>query len=133
MIAWYPTVKTLHISAVMTSGTFFALRALALLAGMRWPRAAVVRYASYSIDTVLLAAALALVGLLPAAMFANGWLWVKLALVLAYIVLGIAAFRSTRQRRRALLAALAALCFLQVYAIARMHHPLGWWVFLRAS
>jgi len=133
MLHLYPHLKQIHQLAAIGSGAFFLLRALALLGGMRWPRAAPVRYLSYAIDSVLLACALALVHiLLPHGAFANGWLWAKLALVLAYIALGIAAFRSAYPRRRAALALLAALCFLQVYAIARTHHPLGWWVWLRA-
>jgi len=126
----YPHIKYLHQIAAAGSGVFFLVRALALLGGMRWPRAAPVRYLSYAVDTVLLACALALVHILPQAAFANGWLWVKLALVLTYIVLGIAAFRSQRRARRATLIALSALCFLQVYAIARTHHPLGWMIFI---
>ena len=48
--------------------------------------AAPVRYLSYGIDVILLAAALLLLAVLPAAVFANGWLWAKLSLLVAYIV-----------------------------------------------
>lgn len=131
MLAFYPDIKLVHISAAMTSGTLFALRALALMAGMRWPRLAAVRYLSYSIDTVLLTAAMMLLTLLPAALFANGWLWAKLAFLVAYVGLGMAAFRRGREARaRVVLVAAAVLCFLQVYGIARTHHPLGWLLWL---
>jgi len=76
MMTFYPYIKLVHMGAAMTSGTLFVLRALALLAGMRWPRAAVVRYTSYTIDTVLLTGAMMLLTILPAGMFANGWLTV---------------------------------------------------------
>ena len=99
MLAFYPDIKLVHISAAMTSGTLFALRALALMAGMRWPRLAAVRYLSYSIDTVLLTAAMMLLTLLPAALFANGWLWAKLVFLVAYVGLGMAAFRRGRNAR----------------------------------
>jgi len=109
------------------SGMLFAVRASALIAGMRWPRAAVVRHASYSIDSALLATALMLFGMLPAGLFANGWLWAKLGWVLAYIMIGITAFRPQRRLLvRALLVFAALCCFLQAYGIARTHHPLGW-------
>ena len=64
-------------------------------------------------------------------LFANGWLWTKLGLVAAYVVLGIAAFRPQRRAvARAGLVAAAGLCFLQAYFIARAHHPLGaFWLF----
>ena len=126
MIEFYPQIKLVHISAVMLSGSFFALRGLSLLAGLQWPRHALPRYLSYTIDTVLLTAALMLLTILPRELYANGWLLVKLCLVVAYVVLGILAFRPQRRARtRALLIAAAGLCFLQVYCIARTHHPLG--------
>ena len=129
MITFYPDIKLVHIAAAMISGSFFGLRAMALLAGMRWPRMAPVRYLSYTVDTVLLTAAFMLLTILPKELFANGWLWVKLAFVLAYIVLGILAFRPQRpDMARMLLVVAAGLCFMQVYGIARFHHPLGWFL-----
>ena len=131
MLAFYPEIKLVHMSAALTSGSLFALRSLALLAGQRWPRAAAVRYLSYTVDTVLLTAAMMLLTILPAGLFANGWLWVKVGFLLCYIGLGIAAFRAGRSRRAmAVLVAAALLCFLQIYGIARAHHPLGWLLWL---
>lgn len=131
MLAFYPQIKFVHIAAVSASGAFFALRALGLLAGMRWPRWAPVRYLIYTIDTTLLTAAMMLLTILPRELYANGWLWVKLLLVAAYIVLGILAFRPRRgtAARWALVAA-AGLCFVQAYAIARFHDPRGLWLLL---
>ena len=126
MLAFYPQIKFVHVAMVSASGAFFALRALGLLAGMRWPRLAPVRYLSYTIDTALLTAAMMLLTILPGALYANGWLWVKLTLVTAYIVLGILAFRPQRSTgARWALVVTAGLCFLQAYFIARFHHPLG--------
>ena len=85
MLTFYPGIKLVHVAAIMASGSFFALRALALLGGMRWPRQAPVRYLGYTIDTVLLTAALMLLTILPRELFANGWLWTKLGLVAAYV------------------------------------------------
>ena len=131
MMTFYPDIKLVHVAAAMTSGTLFALRALGLLAGMRWPRAAVVRYASYTIDTVLLTGAMMLLTILPAELFANGWLLAKIVFVVAYVGLGIAAFRTGRSNgARAGLVVAALLCFLQVYGIARMHDPWGWLLWL---
>lgn len=126
MLTFYPDIKLVHIAAVLASGSFFALRALALLAGMRWPRLAPVRYLSYTVDTVLLTAAFMLLTILPRGLYANGWLLAKLCLVGAYVVLGILAFRPQRRTlpRTALIVA-AGLCFLQAFCIARAHHPLG--------
>jgi hypothetical protein len=49
---------------------------------MNWPRFAPVRYLSYTIDTVLLTAALMLWTILPSGLFANGWLLALLPWVL---------------------------------------------------
>ncbi len=131
MMAVDPDITLVHMGAARSSGTLFALRALALLSGMRWPRAAAVRYLSYSIDTVLLTGAMMLLTILPAGLFANGWLLAKIAFLVAYVGLGIAAFRPARGiGARALLVGAAALCFLQVYGIARAHDPLGWLLWL---
>ena len=126
MITFYPDIKLVHIAAALFSGAFFALRALALIAGMRWPRLAPVRYFSYTVDTVLLTAAFMLLTILPRELYANGWLLVKLCFVAGYVLLGILAFRPQRRTlARAALVTAAGLCFLQAYCIARAHHPLG--------
>lgn len=131
MLEFYPWIKLAHMYAALSSGAFFTLRALALLAGMRWPRATAVRYLSYGLDTVLLTAALMLLTILPAGLFANGWLLVKVCFVASYVVLGIAAFGPRRtSAARAILTGAALLCFLQVYGIARMHDPLGLLLYL---
>ncbi len=131
MMAFYPDIKLVHMGAAMSSGTLFALRAVALLAGMRWPRARAVRYLSYSIDTVLLTGAMMLLTILPAGLFANGWLVAKIAFLVAYIGLGIAAFRpACGSGARVALVVAAVLCFLQVYGIARAHDPWGWLLWL---
>lgn len=127
MIEFYPQIRFVHILAISLSGGLFALRGLGVLAGARWPQAALVRYLSYTIDTVLLTAALMLVTILPSAMFANHWLTVKLVLVVVYVVLGVFALRRGRSRgTRAICYAAALLVFIAIIGIARMHHPLGW-------
>lgn len=127
MIEFYPQIRWVHILAVTLSGSLFALRGLGVLVGARWPQAPLVRYLSYSIDTVLLTAALMLVTILPAALFANHWLTVKLALLVVYVVLGVLALRRGRSPAlRAGCYGAALLVFLAIVGIARMHHPLGW-------
>ena len=127
MIEFYSQILSVHIWAISLSGCLFALRGLGMLANARWPHAAVLRYLSYSIDTVLLTAALMLVSILPSAVFSNGWLTVKLVLVVAYVVLGVFALRRGRSRgTRAACYLAALLVFTTIIGIARMHHPLGW-------
>lgn len=127
MIEFYPHIKSLHVLLVLISGALFALRGGAALLGARWPRHAVVRYGSYTIDTFLLTSAAMLATILPRAMFGNGWLAVKLVLVVVYVVLGVMTMRPSRSRRARTWAYLGALVvFAFVLGIARLHHPWGW-------
>ena len=127
MIEFYPQIRYVHILAVTLSGCLFAVRGLAVLLGMRWPLWASVRYLSWTIDTVLLTAALMLLTILPGAMFANGWLTLKLLLVVVYVVLGVFALkRASTRARKAVFYVLALATFLTIVGIARMHSPWGW-------
>ena len=125
MLAYYAQVKFVHIVAVLLSGSLFFVRGLS---SPRFAMAAPVRLLSYGVDTVLLTAALMLATMLPAAMFANGWLLAKLLLLPLYVVLGSAALKRGRTpaiRRACFLAALAV--FGTMLGIAFAHHPAGWW------
>ncbi|MFC5568663.1 SirB2 family protein [Lysobacter yangpyeongensis] len=126
MNEFYPQIRQFHIFVALLSGSLFALRGAFLLGGARWPLALPVKWFSYAVDTALLTAALMLVTILPGAMFANGWLMVKIALVVLYIVLGVFALKRARTRRARILCYFAALAvFASVYATARTHQPLG--------
>lgn len=133
MIEFYPQIKWVHVAAVLASGTIFLLRGLAVQGNARWPMTAPVRYLSYSIDTVLLTAALMLLTILPGAVYANGWLTVKLTLLVVYVVLGTIALKRGRTRNVRLVSFVAALAvYGSIIAIARLHHPLGpLWVLVR--
>ena len=126
MIEFYPQIKQFHVFVALLSGSIFALRGAFVLAGARWPQALPVKWLSYAVDTALLTAALMLLTILPWAMFANGWLLLKVTLLVAYVVLGVFALRRGRTRRtRAICYAAALLVFAAIYGIARAHHPLG--------
>ena len=124
----YLAIRHLHVASVVLSGCVFLLRGLLIQAGRKTlALAAPVRYASYTIDTVLLASALLLVAILPWAMFANGWLATKLVLVVVYVVLGTYALKRGRTRRVRAICYLAALAtFIIIIGIAIAHQPLGW-------
>ncbi|HEX4854904.1 SirB2 family protein [Arenimonas sp.] len=126
MIAFYLQIKLVHIAAVLASGGLFALRGALVLAGVRWAMAAPLRYLSYSIDTVLLTAALMLLTALKLNPFVIPWLSVKLALLVLYVVLGSLALKRARSRRaRAIYYGAALATFGFMYFVARAHHPLG--------
>lgn len=127
MIEYFAQIKLVHVAAVLASGSLFFLRGLLVLGGKQtWALAMPVRYLSYTIDTVLLTAALMLVSILPGATFANGWLATKLALLVVYIVLGSFALkRATRLGARQITFVLALATYGAMASIALAHHPLG--------
>lgn len=131
MIEFYPQIRHFHIFVALLSGAIFAMRGAFVIAGARWPLSWPVKWLSYSVDTTLLTAALMLVTILPGAMFANGWLAVKIVLIFVYIMLGVFALRAAKTRSSRISLYLAALvAYTCIYATARSHNPLGalvWW------
>ncbi len=126
MIEFYLQIKAVHVAMVISSGLLFALRGAAVLAGARWAMAAPLRYLSYSIDTVLLTAAMMLLTVLKLNPLLVPWLSMKLALLLVYVVLGSLALKRARSRRARAIYFVAALAtFTFMYFVAREHHPLG--------
>lgn len=127
MEEFYLQIRTVHIWAVIASGTLFALRAGAFnLLGAAWPKRLPVRMLSWAIDTTLLTAALMLMTIVRQYPFVDHWLTVKVTLLLVYIGLGTQAFSLRRPRAVRIgfwLAALAVFGF--IVTVARAHHPLG--------
>lgn len=122
----YAAIKSAHVALALASGGLFALRGLVRIAGSEAGNRSSVRWLSYAIDTVLLAAGLWLVLILRLDPAASPWLAVKLALLVAYIVLGSLALKRARTpSRRALAFAAALACFASMYLIARAHDPLA--------
>jgi uncharacterized membrane protein SirB2 len=126
MIEFYAQIRTVHIVAVVASGLLFLIRGGAMQLGASWAMAAPLRYLSYTIDTVLLTAALMLATILQQFPFVQGWLTAKVLLLVVYIVLG--SFALKRGRTRAVRTSCwigALLVYLFIVSIARAHDPLG--------
>lgn len=120
-IEFYPHIKLAHMALVAASGTLFALRGAAVLAGRAWPLRKPLRLASVAIDTALLAAGAALWSLLSLDPLRDTWLGMKLLLLVLYVVLGTLALK--RASAPAYGAAIA--CFLFMVSVAIAHQPLG--------
>ena len=128
MIEFYPQIKWVHIASIIASGLLFLLRGSLVSTGREGlAMGAPLRFLSYGIDTVLLSAALMLLTILPHAMYANGWLTLKLVLLVIYVILGSLALKRGRTSRVRTLCFVAALVvYLAIIGIARNHHPMGW-------
>lgn len=126
MVAFYPEIWLVHVTAVLISGGLFVARGLALFTGAGGAVLAALRYASYFVDTILLTAALMLMTIVQQYPFVQAWLTVKILLLAAYIVLGVIAFRKTFSYRARLgCFAAAVTIYLFVISVARAHDPLG--------
>jgi len=122
----YPVAKALHVGLAITSGGLFAGRGIGVLMGAAMPTSRPMRRLAQVIDTALLAAALLLLAILGLNPVTTPWLATKLALLVAYIVLGILALRVARTRAGKAVAFVGALtCFVLMFTIARTHDPLG--------
>ncbi len=120
-VEFYPHIKLAHMALVAASGTLFALRGAAVLAGQAWPLRKTLRLASVTIDSALLAAGAVLWSLLSLDPLRDAWLGMKLLLLVLYVVLGTLALK----RARAAAYAAAVACFLFMVSVAVAHHPLG--------
>ena len=82
MEEFYLQIRTVHIWAVTASGLLFALRGGTFnLMGASWPKALPVRLLSWTIDTILLTAALMLMTVVRQYPFVDHWLTVKVVLL----------------------------------------------------
>ena len=132
LAADYLQILDLHVAAVVASGFLFGTRGALALRG--WPHVMhpVLRYGSMAIDSVLLAAGIALMFVIRQYPFADGWLTTKLALLVVYIVLGTLALKRARtQRVRATCYLLALATFAYIIGVAIAHDPRGVFVLLR--
>lgn len=127
MEEFYIQIRTVHIWAVSASGLLFLLRGGAFnLFGAAWPRALPARMLSWTVDTILLTAALMLMTVVRQYPFVDSWLTAKLLLLVVYIGLGTQALAAARPRRARIGFWIAALMvFGFIVTVARAHHPLG--------
>lgn len=126
MLEFYPEIRAMHIAAVLISGMLFALRGLGLMLKMKWPRIAPIRYLTYTVDTVLLSAAIMLVLTIEQYPFIHGWLTVKVFLLVIYVFLGVMAFSETRPpRARFTFWLTAVFVYAFIISVAKSHNPWG--------
>ena len=129
MEQFYFEIRAVHICAAAASFSLFLLRGLIFnAAGARWALSAPLRYVSWTVDGVLLTAALMLATVTGQAPFIHGWLTVKVLLLVPYILLGYFALRGATARVRWISFVGAVVTFAYIYSVARAHHPLGFFV-----
>lgn len=123
----YYWIKQLHISTVVFSISFFALRYYWMLIGSQREKQRWVRILSVVNDTTLLIAGISLAVISSQYPLMAPWLSAKLAGLLAYILLGTMALKRARTRSVRIITGLLALASAgYVVSVALTRSPLPW-------
>ena len=126
MEEFYLQIRAIHIGAVAISGLLMLSRGVAHnWLDAKWVMAWPVKALSYTVDTVLLTAALMLTTIIQQFPFVDGWLTMKVVLLVIYILLGYRALRGQTARTRWVSLAGAAFVYGFIISVARAHNPLG--------
>ncbi len=126
MAAWYLQILWTHIGCVIASGSLFFTRGCMMLAGLPAANHVALRRISVVVDSLLLAAAIALTIIIHQYPFVQAWLTVKVILLVVYIALGVFALRRGRTRAIRAICFVAALAvFLFIVSVAPTHNAFG--------
>lgn len=121
----YLVLKQLHMGLAIVSISGFVLRWTWQLRQSPLISHAVTRIAPHVVDTLLLLAGVILAVLSNQYPWSHAWLGVKVAGLLAYILLGMAAMSLQSRRGQTLAFVLAVVTFLWMISVARTKSPLG--------
>lgn len=123
---YYLAIKHLHVACVILSGAGFFLRGVRMFGDAPPPRSRWLAMAPHVNDTVLLAAAMALMVLTNQYPFVDAWVTAKVFGLIGYIILGSVALKAGRTRPARIAAWLAALAvFAYVVSVALTKSPWG--------
>ncbi len=123
---FYLTIKTIHISSVVLSACGFIFRGWLLWRDSPWLRSRWARRLPDTVDSVLLASAIALALMLEQYPFVHGWLTAKVLGLLLYIGLGIRALRPGANKSVRMASWLTALgVFGYIVSVALSKNPAG--------
>ena len=120
-------IKSIHVTSVALSYSLFFLRGVWMLRDspslqQRW-----VKFAPHTVDSVLLASAIALAWQLGISPLEAPWLAAKIVALLAYIVIGSVALKRGKTRRIRIIAWLTAQAvFIYIVSVAVTHNPAPW-------
>lgn len=127
----YYWIKTLHISTVIFTVSFFTLRLFWMINRSGLVNRAWVRKLSQFNDTLLLIAGISLALLSQQYPFIAPWLTAKLIALLVYIILGMYALKWAKSRRnRIYFGLLALLCVGYMISVALTRQVQPWHYFL---
>jgi len=122
---YFLPLRAVHMTCAGLSVAGFVLRWVWMLTDSRLLAARATKIAPHIVDTLLLASAIALVGIIGFGANA-GWLSAKIVGLVVYIVLGTLALKRGRTKgARAVFGVLAIIVFAFIASVARTHDTLG--------
>lgn len=122
----YMAFKHSHMLFAAISGLFFLVRGAWMLMESDMLQKKWVKIVPHVVDTLLLVCAIGLCVILKQYPFVEGWLTVKVVMLVAYIGLGMVALKRGKTKAIRTVAFFAALAsFLFMVSVARTHQPLG--------
>ncbi|MCW8944443.1 MAG: SirB2 family protein [Sedimenticola sp.] len=129
----YYWIKTLHISTVIFTVSFFSLRLIWMISRSGLVNRGWVRKLSQFNDTLLLIAGISLALLSHQYPFVAPWLTAKLIALLAYIILGMYALKWAKSRRsRTYFGIMALTCVGYMVLVALTRNPQPWQYLLQS-
>lgn len=126
----YSTLRIIHVGAALLTISGFLLRGYWMMHDTTKLQQRWVRFLPHIVDTVFLLAGVGLIATLHLQVTQNGWLLMKIAALLAYIVLGTIALKRGRSRKiRVAAFTLAVLTFIYIAGVALTKSTLSWVAF----
>lgn len=123
----YLIIKYFHTALAALTISGFLLRGVLALTGSELLNKRVIRIAPHIIDTLFLAAGIALVFMLNLNPMQHSWLLAKFAGLIAYIGLGMVALRFGRSRDIKIVAFVGAVAvFAYIVGVALSKSPASW-------
>lgn len=123
----YSTLKLIHLYFAILTISGFLLRGFWMLKGSAMLQHPLVRVLPHIIDTGFLLAGIGLVVVMHLPVLTQGWLLIKFAGLLAYIILGTIALKRGKTRKiRGVAFVLALLMFVYVAGVALNKSGMSW-------
>ena len=118
-------IKTIHLSCVLCTIIGFLIRGAWMLQDSPKLHQKFAKIAPHIIDTVLLISGITLAVMTQQNPFVNGWLLLKIVLLLAYILCGAVALKYGRSKKHKKIALIGAVfCLFLIVLLARQRHSL---------
>ena len=124
----YLVIKYIHVSCVILSITGFIIRGVWMIRDSQLQTHPMVKILPHVIDAILLTSALILIFIVEQYPFHDHWLTVKVLALIAYIFLGMFAFKWAKKKPGKIIYwALAIFIFVYIVSVALTKTPL-WFI-----